>query len=155
MKEQYLLTVSLILVIISSFCVGYLLMSIVTNYFQTGNVVRTNISDVEQCNNLPLEETVYCLKDYVNGFYKYVPRNDTFISLDDLKQNGGDCSDYSKLYKSMADQLNLKAQIINIFPDKGEGHSFTIIYDKNLTGYCKTEVGINKSDVECLKFGRN
>lgn len=152
MNEQTELIISLTLVIVASFFAGFLLRPIVTDYFQTGNVVRTNILEGGQCQNLSLEKSAYCLRDYVNDFYKYVPRNETFSSLKDLKENGGDCSDYSKLYRSMAEQLDLKATIVNIFPDKGEGHSFAIIYDRNLTGYCKTEIGLNKSEVECVEL---
>lgn len=149
MREGISLAISLTLVILASFIAGFLFRPLIFDAFD----FYTSKIEINQCENLTLEDAVYCLRDYINGFYRYVPRNDTFSSLEDLKENGGDCSDYSLLYKNLAESLGLKAKIINIYPDEGVGHAFAIIWDKNLTGYCKTEVSSNRSSVRCYEVG--
>jgi len=154
MKEESKLIISLILVIMASFLAGFLLRPQLADTYFSLKSVNVPPVEISQCGDLPLKDSVYCLRDYVNTFYKYEPRNDTFDSLEELKENGGDCYDWSKVYESFATQLGLKSKIINIFPDgNGEGHTFLIIWDKDFTGYCKTEITSTKSFVECWEIG--
>lgn len=93
-----------------------------------------NVS-LEECRNQGLEETAYCLRNYVNGFYNYTVRPDTKKTFQDIKANGGDCYDYSQLYKSMAEELGFSAQVTAIVPQGSMvGHAIAEIYDD--TGYC-------------------
>jgi len=101
-----------------------------------------------ECTNLSLEETAYCLRDYIKAFYNYTIRNDTEKTLEDIKLNGGDCYDYSNLYKNMAEQLNFSATTTTIFRgDKSAAHMYTTVWDKELNGYCI----LDQSSVWCWK----
>lgn len=93
------------------------------------------IENFTDCENLSLFETSSCLVNYVRPFYNYTIRADTSKSLDDIKQNGGDCYDYSNLYKTMANTLDYKSNVIKLVGDE-VNHDFVVIWDENLTGYC-------------------
>jgi len=116
-----------------------------------GNKITSKEVEINSnCNNLTLEETSVCLRDWVITFYNYTIRNDTIKDLEDIKLNGGDCFDYTMLYKKYLDDLGFRTKVDPIFPDnKTEmGHSFLIAWDKELSGYCKLDL----LDVQCLNF---
>lgn len=87
-----------------------------------------DITDYNQCSNLTLIGTAECLQRFVSTFYNYTVRIDTYKSLDNIKENGGDCFDYSNLYVEMAKSLGFKAET-----HKLPTHMFAVIYDE--TGY--------------------
>lgn len=112
---------------------------------------------IEDCQNKSLSETAYCLRDYVETFYNYTERDERdYIgnqgSLEDVKLNGGDCHDYTFLYQEMFDQLDFKTEKVSIFPDDNSGgHTFLVVWDKNLTGYCN----IDMLNIDCASFGKD
>ncbi len=97
------------------------------------------VDNVTMCENKSLEKTTECLVDYVKTFYNYTIRNDTEKTIEDIKVNGGDCYDWSKnVYEPLAKQLGFSVDTKRI---EGEdvAHRFTIIWDKDLSGYCIIE----------------
>lgn len=100
-----------------------------------------------ECNNLTVEKTAYCLRDYVRGFYNYTERSDIDRIIEDIKERGGDCFDYSLIYEQMAKELGFKAKKC-VFYGEDIGHAYVIIWDDKLTGYCK----LDQLFVDCLEF---
>jgi hypothetical protein len=94
----------------------------------------------------------YCLRDWVKGFYNYTVRNessykDKWGDYLDIKLNGGDCFDYTMLYKLYLSSNDYLTEKVSIYPESEElGHTFLIAYDKNMTSYCK----IDQLFVDCL-----
>lgn len=97
--------------------------------------MELEVDDYIQCDDMNISSTVNCLRNYVNGFYNFTERGDYIKTLEDIKEYGGDCYDYSILYRNMARELGFNAQIFSFYGDK-YGHSFVVIWDNNLTAYC-------------------
>jgi hypothetical protein len=96
-----------------------------------------------------------CLRDWIKGFYNYTVRNessykDKWGSYEDIKLNGGDCFDYTMLYKLYLTSNDYLTDKVSIYSESEEsGHTFLIAYDKNLTSYCK----IDQLFIDCLDMG--
>jgi len=91
------------------------------------------IKDYNQCENLNLTETSNCLRVYISTFYNYTIRSDKERTIEDIKENGGDCYDYNKLYERLGNELGFdtysyKIAIGDTF------HRIALISDE--TGYC-------------------
>lgn len=101
----------------------------------------------QYCGNKTLTKTAYCLSTQVNKFYKYNKTPDYLdLSLQELKDRGGDCLDYAKLYKSSFDALGFSSRYIE-FPIKGTlGHVFVLVYGEE--GYCI----LDQDQIECSKY---
>lgn len=67
-----------------------------------------NLSDYSGCANRTFEGTVNCMHSFVKSIYNYTIRPDTPKTLEDLKNNGGDCYDYAMLYVKMAQDLGFE-----------------------------------------------
>lgn len=123
------------------------------------NEVINDSADFRQCENKSIVDTAFCLKRYINSFYNYTIRNENNYSdgegtLEDIKENGGDCSDYASLFGEMAKELGYKSLIVTMNrEDKPYGHQFAIMYDATLTHYCHFEVGKKEARVVCYKAG--
>jgi hypothetical protein len=138
---------SIILAVIMALLImfGYVLNPIVTNYHEEKNTM--SISDYSSCSNLSYDNTTICLVSYVKSFYNYTIRDDIDRTLEDIKNNGGDCYDYSKLYEKMANSLGLNSTTYAFYGETG--HRFAIIYDYKMTGYCQ----IDLLNYVCRSFG--
>lgn len=92
------------------------------------------VREWEECRNLQLEDTTYCLMTYVAGIYNFTEKNDTYnVTLEDVKKTGGDCHDYSLLYAELSNRLGFYSSTHRIETDK-KAHRFAVIMDD--TGYC-------------------
>ncbi len=109
----------------------------------------TNQSDYMNCNSSSVEKATKCLVEFVTPFYNYTVRRGTKpISISELKESGGDCSEWGDLYLMMAQGIGLNSQKISFFgPDKG--HRITLVYDDNLTQYCI----IDATQYSCFELG--
>ena len=116
---------------------------------QSQGVEEINLS----CENLDLKDTANCLRDnFIQPIYKYVERDERRYTKDqgsyeDIAINGGDCYDYSELYKSKAKSLGYESIIVKIKVDSDTAHVFSIMYDE--TGYCKLD---QLSSVDCFIY---
>ena len=79
------------------------------------------------CSNLTLKETAHCLRDYMETFYNYTPRSDVYRNIEDIKQNGGDCYDYAKVYEELATDLGFYASSIRVDKNSTAAHRFAVI----------------------------
>lgn len=107
-----------------------------------------DIESLEECRNKGLEDTAECLRSYTSTFYKYVERDDTKKSAEDIKENGGDCFDYAHLYKSMAEEIGYRAEVKTFKIDNFRGHAFAVLISEE--GYCNLDQ-VSKPD--CFHFG--
>lgn len=91
------------------------------------------ILEYMQCKNLSLEETADCLRDYISTFYNYTIRSDEIRTIADIRENGGDCYDYNKLYERLGKELGFDTFSFRI--KMGDSyHRVAFISDE--TGYC-------------------
>lgn len=83
---------------------------------------------------IPLENATAGYLDYVNEFYYYNLSNaEIELSLDELKEQGGVCSHYSKLYVDLAQKDGFNAEYVKF--DTGiNAHAVAIIANEG--GYC-------------------
>lgn len=112
------------------------------------------------CSDLNLEQTAKCLRNEVADFYYYniSNKNNTGLSQEELKSEGGVCWQYADYYIRRAVDLGFYSKNINFWSDgttnrKGNkdyiGHSIAMIWDKDLSGYCF----IDQTEYYCFKFG--
>lgn len=89
----------------------------------------------KECNNLSLEDTAQCLNSYVKSIFIYNVTDDSIdLTLEELKERGGDCKDWAELYQVMADNLGFHTEMPVVSTRRGYAHTFTIISDDG--GYC-------------------
>lgn len=107
---------------------------------QIKDVPNSEEEIILDCQDKDLEDTCRCLRDNVLMIYNYTIRDDTEKTFQDVKQNGGDCYDYSILYKRLAKELGFNADTRkydweqNVFP----GHRMAFIWDD--TQYCRLDL---------------
>ncbi len=102
---------------------------------------QMNIKEIDQCSNLSLDDAAYCMANFQKKFYNYTPRNDIPKSLEDIKENGGDCYDYNSLHEKTGDILGFNSYSFDIKISDNSYHRFAVISNKE--GYCvvdQTEV---------------
>lgn len=95
------------------------------------------IRKLSQCENLTFFNQIECMRDYIEPYYNYTIRDDTPKSFANVMVNGGDCYDWSHLWKGMAEDMGLRAEVHYIYGEE-VGHAYVIIWNKELTGYCTT-----------------
>ena len=88
---------------------------------------------VNDCQNLSLKRTAKCLNQNIRTFYKYdfTVYEPTF---EEMKVHGGVCTDWSRLYQRLGEDLGFYSQIITINMSDLSGHMITMI--SNNRGYC-------------------
>ena len=119
------------------------------SYYSSLKETDYEIKNVSDCSNKSLKETSYCLRDWVKTFYNYTITDDSInLRLDELKERGGDCRDYTKLYKQIFEDYGFLTKEVSIYPEKGNGHVFLIVWDKEMKDYCKVDMLY----VNCIKF---
>ena len=101
----------------------------------------------EECINLTMKETAYCLNDYVIGIYKYKVREDIEKpTLEELKEEGGDCKNWAELYMKHIDNLGFNSERPVIITSDKSRHTFAVISDSS--GYCI----LDQRNVRCVKL---
>ena len=105
----------------------------INDIYDDWNINENSQEDYSQCNNLSLERTAECLRDYISTFYNYTIRKDEIRTIEDIKLNGGDCYDYNKLYERLGEELGFDTFSFRI--NMGDTfHRIAIVSDD--TGYC-------------------
>lgn len=108
------------------------------------------------CDNLSLQDTSYCLEDFVRDNFKYRVNDDNNdLNLSELVNDGGDCKDWTDFYEGMlhyygynqterdrvfVEEINDSDEVIFVY------HTFLIAYDN--TGYCHLDMG----NVHCYLY---
>ena len=143
MKLTYrILGAILILLLVAD---AFILGSYYPKIFQRKSYI--NVKQIDECEDMDLFGTAYCLNSHIKGILNYTIREETIKTYEDIKDNGGDCYDYSHLYLSFAQELGFNAETVKLYNEE-EGHIFTIMWDDNLTGYCKLDL----QDVDCIEM---
>ena len=90
---------------------------------------------INDCELLGLSDTAKCLVSNVKSFFIYQKTNDAIdLNFSELKLNGGDCKDYSELYKELGDNLGFDTEYVDITIEGNKAHRFVIL--SNEEGYC-------------------
>ena len=100
---------------------------------------------INNCKNLNLVESSYCLRDNVKTFFNYTITNKQHYDIETLKEVGGDCYNYAILYDKLALKLGFFSKTVHI--DNGKiDHRIEIISDES--GYCV----INLLNINCMEI---
>lgn len=145
MKDSNRFYLSLILLGFSMFLFGYLLSEFDIIENALGAQFGDPPEEIYECNGNSLIEDVYCVNDYVKSIFQYVEREDIPKSFEDLKENGGDCYDWSRLYAEVfnAKGYNVREEVLLAGKN---GHVFVIVWDDELSEYCL----VDQEEVECF-----
>ena len=123
------------------------------NEVETNNKILHGCSGPE-CSNLSFQLTAICLNNYVREmpFVYNITDDDVDLTIQDLKERGGDCRDFTNFYLEYMefygyDQDN---QIVKGLVEKNETvaiyHVSLMSFDS--TGYCHFDM----TDLECYKY---
>lgn len=86
------------------------------------------------CNNLSLQETALCMREQIEPYYKYNLTSDfRTLSLDELKDRGGDCRDWSQHYVSITPD-GFYSKKVRVEVSTSSAHAVTLL--SNEEGYC-------------------
>ena len=98
------------------------------------NITASEQEIIENCRNLTFDYTSKCLIENIKPFYKFkdIPDNET-LTFEELRDEGGDCREWSFLYERLGKELNFNTYTFGI-----EGHRFAVIQSINGSrqGYC-------------------
>jgi len=118
-----------------------------TIQIESSSDINEELDIISVCSNRNLVNTSYCAVNEISKFYNYTIRNDTNKSFEDIKQNGGDCYDYSMLYLNLMKELNYSAKSYIIPKNETVSHMNVIAYDN--TGYCLLDLN---NEPECRRY---
>lgn len=112
------------------------------NIFEDKEISEYKI--IERCSNLSVEKTANCLRDEVRRFYHYEDSPDYYYAagvgniiiseektkdFDEIRRTGGDCNDYSELYKRFGEILGFPSYTLTL-ENEEIGHKFAVFYHK-------------------------
>lgn len=135
----------LVLLIFLSVGIGYMGQDEIESLIR--DIRYEDIEAPEQCRNLTMRETAYCLNDYVKSIFKYNVTDDSkVLTLEELIEHGGDCLNWANLYVEHIEDLgfNAKRPVFDIGEEYA--HTFAIISDE--TGYCI----LDQTTVKCFEL---
>ena len=143
-----IISMSLVLIlVVTSISLGFLAKDDIQskiNDFRYGN-----INSPEECKNLTMMRTAYCLNDYVREIFKYKVRPDNEKpTLEELIEDGGDCKNWAELYVGYIEDLGFNAERPVVETGNKTRHTFAIISDE--TGYCV----LDQTGIDCLMLGK-
>ena len=95
---------------------------------------------VDNCKNLNLTESAFCIRDNVKLFYNYSLTDEIYSDFNSLKVNGGNCYHYANLYTELAKQLGFNSEIRHYDWKKNVfyGHRMAFMWDDEK--YCKLDL---------------
>ena len=149
----------------SIFSIGVMIGAIVMGLFvvmtissiQEKQEIRDYIIGSEQeiinnCSNLSIVEASECLVNNSNPFYLYNVTDDKEeLSLEDLKQKGGDCKDWSELYARLGRELGFYTTTPEIRTSNNTNHQIAVLSNKD--AYCFIDSSRIQSFSRCMGFG--
>ncbi|NOZ47394.1 MAG: hypothetical protein GXO79_11520 [Chlorobi bacterium] len=110
-------------------------------------IPNSTLEIINDCTNLSLEKTAYCLRDNIKTFYKYKVTPDYLdLNLTELKKQGGDCKNYADLYVKLIKGEGFYGEHIIIDVDASNAHAFAVMSNGN--GYCI----LDELNVWCNQF---
>jgi len=128
-----------ILLCLCIFLIFFLLYFVLTYPDIFPESMKIDAKEISDCENLNIEDTSYCLRDYVSTFFKYTETDDwKNLNETELKEYGGDCRNWAFYYKQLAEGLGYEAETFTFMINQGFGHRFTVIYSEE--GYCRLDM---------------
>lgn len=91
------------------------------------------------CNRTDVSNFVGCILGYTKTFYNYTEiyyDKDLILNETQLRETGGDCSEWGNYYKVEAEKRGLNAQIVDFYNGTNIGHRVVIVYNENMSEYC-------------------
>jgi len=110
------------------------------------NIIPTSEQEViNNCKDLNLTKTANCLRDNIKTFYFYNINNESYFDIETLKEKGGDCYNYAKLYEFLGKELDFNSTTIrnNGIKNIKPAHRWAVIWDD------KTNCKIDQLKVQC------
>lgn len=136
----------LIVLTISSIALGHLATDDISSFItdiRLGDIVAP-----EDCVNLTMRKTAYCLNNYIKEIFKYEETPDSkTLTLEELKESGGDCLNWAELYVGYIEDLGFESKMPIIKTRNRTAHTFAVISDE--TGYCI----LDQTSVKCFSLG--
>jgi hypothetical protein len=100
---------------------------------KTSNLTEDDI--VSNCSNMSLFRSSSCIVDKITPYFVYNITDDKLnLSFDELMSRGGDCKDWSELYKRLGKELGFYSTTTIMDVSSEKAHDVAILSDK--TGYC-------------------
>jgi len=96
---------------------------------------------IKNCSNLDVVNASYCLRDNIEKFFVYnLTDDDLNLTIQDLKNRGGDCKNWAILYSILGKELNFNSTtvrnegIIDLF----DAHLYAVLWNEE--NYCKLDM---------------
>ena len=86
----------------------------VSSFLNGETIEEENIQNFSECENMPVENTSYCLRDFVEPYYNHNLnyQSKPNRSIQDILENGGSCMHYASLYVQMGEILGFKGDFL-------------------------------------------
>jgi len=106
------------------------------------------INITKKCDGENIQTTANCFVNNIKPYFKYHIQSDVMRTDYEILTNGGDCFDYTNLYKMWANELGFKYRTVLTEIDKNTNHIFIILYNED--GYCKLDQLLSP---DCESYG--
>jgi len=146
--------IALIIVIILEVLTLTALITFITLSFYEPSMEDMLVDEIN-CSGMNLSDTAYCLNDYVNDIFIYNLTDDSrHLSLNELKERGGDCRDWVEFYSENLNKYGFDTKKERIFVKKIERDNETIsVFHKFLIAYSSTAYCIvDMENTFCFKY---
>ena len=100
--------------------------------------------DYDVCNDLDLIATSKCLVNMTKGIYNYTRQFSWYSDFETLKEQGGDCKNWSGFYKNELEKRGFHTKLYSV-----PRHVFVIT--SNFDGYCI----IDLQKINCVRYAPN
>lgn len=101
---------------------------------------------INNCKNLNLVESSYCLRDNVKTFFNYTITNKQHYDIETLKEVGGDCLNWGLLTVKLGKKLSFNSELVYIEDNSVRKHVVTLISNKNF--YCI----VDYPEINCMRY---
>ena len=151
--ERYLIGTFAIIggIVVVFLLTSFLYYSVPLLFKDRGTISQSESEIVSECSRYDsLNGKVACLQKNINSFYIYNLTDDKMeLSLEDLKERGGDCKDWSELYVRLGERMGLEGNYYKFVPGGEDGKfSHALAFLSENEGFCI----IDGKDIWCRKF---
>ena len=102
---------------------------------------------ISSCQNLNLKDSGKCVIDITDNFYKYNLENvGKNLNFNELKEQGGVCSNWSEYYSELGNKLGFNTRNIIIPLSNDLYHAFSVWSSDN--GYCV----LDQIKISCIEL---
>ncbi len=101
--------------------------------FTPDKVPNSEQEILDNCKDLDLEKTAYCIRDNIKLFYFHDPTLEAHTDFETLKEKGGDCYNWGIFIVRVGNNLNFDSEMVYVKENGIEKHGFPLI--SNGQGY--------------------